>query len=281
MEDRRYAIKLGKEHYPIVEKYLGNPEYSKVLVIGLTTPYSRSNLKRFFNIKNRVEERGGECIGVDYIIGDLLGEYIASKAVEGDVDFLKGLIDPSSIEWLTEDAKEWLEGKLYEHAEDFNYLLMYIYTELKRHPSLYDKIIKEIGIVKDDAKELKTISDNSIDLILAFGLFGELDLTNFQYPRFTSSYYLAKEMAKILETYEERCDKVIKSMHRVLRPKGVSIVSNNNIEKLTDWQRCIEALGYQPEYDQKFYERLFRQNGFSKIEVFNGSESYLMVCEKE
>ena len=274
MKENCYAIKLEREHYPIVEKYLDDPRYNNVLVIGLTTPYTRSSLRRFLNIKNRVEKRGGNCIGVDYTVGELLEEYIALKVVEGDFDFLEE-IDPSySREFIEEDQdqfKNWLNGQYSPIEDEFRFILF----KLRKNKSLYSKVMKEMGVIQDDAKELKTIKDKSIDLILAFGLFGELDLTEFQYdPR------SEEEITEVLKSYEKRCDEVVDSMHRVLKPKGKCIISNGNKVRLTEFKSIIERLGYQPEYDQKFFKELFGKK-FSDIEVFNGSTSYLMVCEKE
>ena len=303
MKEDRYAIKLEREHYPIVEKYLDDPRYNNVLVIGLTTPGTRSSLRRFLNIKNRVERRGGNCIGIEHPeVCELLDEYIALKAVEGDFDFLKKGF-PSSIGYLIDLAEKsgdlseiqsyfkcWLEGKLYgQTAQNVRDILASSLGELAHNLSLHNKIMEEIGIVYDDAKELKTIKDESIDLILAFGLFGELDLTKFQHRYYTESIRdrfslrheeVIKEIKEILETYERRCEEVVDSMYRVLKPKGKCIISNDNEEQLTEFKSIIEKLGYQPKYDQEFYRKLFGKK-FSDIKVFNGSARYLMVCEKE
>ena len=124
-----------------------------------------------------------------------------------------------------------------------------------------------IRVLIADAKSIPILS-KSVDVVLAFGLFGNLDIyrdgsTDFDDAVVISAAFvtLAVEQ-RVRETFVKRSQMVMAEMTRILKPNGVALISN-----------CLKR---QPQKD--FCRILGRY--FSQIEVQIGTSRYLAIARK-
>jgi len=144
----------------------------------------------------------------------------------------------------------------------------YMHFYLEEYEKIKD-LIKKLDLKKGDVKNLyNVIQEESIDLILAFGLFGQLDLGYLDGKDYEEKIKYREE---VLTTYDERVEKAIESMYRILRPNGVALISNGNKVSLIESNSNPYTLEY---FKNKFIEK------FSIPKIYSGKERYLMICRK-
>ncbi|MCD6368107.1 MAG: hypothetical protein J7L45_03420, partial [Candidatus Aenigmarchaeota archaeon] len=276
----KIALFIEKNHESIIEKYLRGYEERSIVEIGVTSPGDEEYALERWLYKKSIAPN---LVGVDkgraidrlrtFYAGKLLRKFsITNQRVKEAVyHFFRRERNNfreddyyDMVGWSFDDA---LKKEIIPFIEDSYITFVHFYLEE------YDKIkdlIDRLDLKKGDAKSLSdTISEESTDLILAFGLFGQLDLGYLEGKNYEEKMKYREE---VLSTYDERVKNVIESMYSVLKSHGRVLISNENEVRLIETNPDPYTLDY---FKNRFLDK------FEIEKIIPGKDRYLMLCRKE
>ena len=277
---KKIAAFLEKEHEPIVERYLRNSEAP--VSIGISTPGDELNAITRWKYMKSVNPNL-EVVETPEEIWSFLKIFLPLAKPKERKVFIDRIDKILALGGPIDETKEEREQLMLDSLDPTKDPESYLSYDLYVRP-VEDKICESLGIIKGDAKKLEVrFKKGSVDLILALGLFGQLDVASLESGgelligdsliRQEFLEHRKAEIKKILKSYNERVEKVIKSIYSVLRPKGIVIISNQNKEKL--------VVSNDKSYDLNYYKNKFEKEGFKIEKIYQGKERYLMICKKE
>jgi hypothetical protein len=268
----------------IIEEYLQKYSDKKVLEIGVSSPEDKKGSLLRWIKKLKINPN---TIGVDLEGGywDLSKQIFFHELLlaSDNPDYAKSSepyqylklcfnIDSDS------EMKELLEGPLNDPmALEFRNMTLLNFGI--NHSDWFEKKPLEYNLRIGDAKNLEKVVDKeSIDLALAFSLFGKIDVSDIVRETLNPSRDILgtyqesrrNRLEEIADTYDQRIYSVVKGLYNSLKPGGVALISNRNIIQFDEGKI----------YDREYLESKFKENGFSGVEIFQGSKRYLMVCRK-